>query len=183
MFRYIALDGRPLVGWLILPPDYQEGQRYPMITWVYGGLTYSAERPPTSIAAKDPTNVQLFAAHGYVVLLPSMPLEPFGRASDPLLDLTNGVLPAVNKAVELGIADSPRVGVYGLSYGGYSVMALIGQTNRFRAAVSHAGFADLISFYGTLDARLRYDRDPLQYLSSATIESGQLRMAARRGRM
>ena len=46
------------------------------------------------------------------------------------------------------------------SFGGYSVYGLITQTNRFHAAVSLAGMSNLISNYGTFDARRRYDTFP-----------------------
>ena len=40
-----------------------------------------------------------------------------------------------------------RLGVIGQSYGGYTVNALITQTNRFKAAVSSASISDLPSLY------------------------------------
>jgi dipeptidyl aminopeptidase/acylaminoacyl peptidase len=52
----------------------------------------------------------------------------------------------------MGIADPARLFVLGHSYGGYGVYGLVTQTNRFHAAVALAGFCDLISLYGSLDA-------------------------------
>ena len=39
------------------------------------------------------------------------------------------------------------VGVCGGSYGGYMTMWIVTQTDRFKAAVSHAGLSNHISFY------------------------------------
>src|SRR5262249_21132242 len=78
------------------------------------------------------------------------------EGGDPLLELTNGVLPAIEKAVALAVADPERVFVLGQSYGGYSTYGLITQTQRFKAAVAMAGYTDLVSIYGTFDARKRY---------------------------
>jgi len=54
----------------------------------------------------------------------------------------------------------------GQSTGGFSAYGLITQTDRFKAAVALAGFSDLVSFYGTFDARWRYqstaDEDPFR---------------------
>ena len=61
-----------------------------------------------------------------------------------MADLAKIVLSGVNKAIDLGIADPDRVGLMGTSWGGYSTLALIVQTSRFKAAVMVAGFGDLL---------------------------------------
>src|SRR3546814_8757842 len=68
----------------------------------------------------------------------------------PVDDLMKAVMPAIDKAVELGIADPDRLAVMGNSNGGYSTLALITRTNRFKAAVMNAGFGDLTAFHGTM---------------------------------
>lgn len=177
--EYVGLDGQKLTGWLLLPTEYQQGRRYPTVVWVYAGDNYSDNSPPfwVSLNSSSTFNLQLLAAHGYAVLMPSMPLKPEGIASDPYQDLPNGVLPAIDKAIEAGVADPERLAVAGHSFGGYSVHGLITQTNRFHAAISLAGFANLVSLYGALDARSRYDdfaREHLLHMIYA--ESGQFRM-------
>ncbi|PCD04319.1 hypothetical protein COC42_08575 [Sphingomonas spermidinifaciens] len=57
--------------------------------------------------------------------------------------------------VALGIADPERVGVFGQSYGGYSVMGLLAQTKRFRAGVAIAGISELVSMNGQFDPTAR----------------------------
>ena len=90
--------------------------------------------------------MQLFATRGYAVLLPDAPQ----RLGTPMFDLAKTVLGGVNKAIEMGIADPDRLGVMGHSYGGYSVLSLIVQTNRFKAAMEADGFADLVGHYGAM---------------------------------
>ena len=68
------------------------------------------------------------------------------------------MLPAVDKLVEMGIVDPERIGVIGSSYGGYTVYALLAQAKRFKCAIAQAGISDLVSKYGTFDARKRYNR-------------------------
>jgi dipeptidyl aminopeptidase/acylaminoacyl peptidase len=156
--EYRSLDGEALGAWLILPPDYQEGRRYPVITWVYpGSIAGPTPRYLNDISLSNALNLQIPAAQGYVILCPSMPLAPEGQPDDPMLRLPNGVLPAVERVVELGIADPERIFLMGQSYGGYATYGLITQTQRFKAAVALAGFCNLVSLYGTLDARSRYD--------------------------
>ncbi len=66
----------------------------------------------------------------------------------PMRDIAKSVLPGIDKVIELGVADPDRIGVMGHSHGGYSTMALIVQSARFKAAISADGTADLISSYG-----------------------------------
>lgn len=179
--EYRSQDGRELKGWVMLPVGYQEGKTYPLITVVYAGGVFG-DNPPgmaRTVNRASSLNFQLLAAHGYAVLFPSMPLKPEGETSDPYLELTKGVLPAVDKVIERGIADPKRLGLLGQSYGGYAVYGLLTQTNRFQAAISLAGLSDLISLYGVFDARFRYDQFPHERLLMMTLaEAGQLRMGA-----
>lgn len=178
--EYTSLDGAKLKAWVILPYGYEKGKRYPLLTWVYAG-SVAAPRPSAyqSINSSGSLNLQIPAGRGYVVLIPSMPLSPEGVADDPMLRLPNGVLPAVDKLVELGIADPARLFLMGQSFGGFSTYGLITQTRRFTAAVSLAGLSNLISLYSQFDARLRYSDYPHENLFQAALfESAQVRMGS-----
>jgi dipeptidyl aminopeptidase/acylaminoacyl peptidase len=144
---YRSIDGEQLRGALILPTDYQKGERYPLIVYLYGGLSLSNRVNQFGLAGQGVNNMQLFGTRGYAVLTPDTPL----KVGTPMQDLLKTVMPAIDKVVEMGIADSNRIGVMGHSYGGYSTLALIVQTTRFRAAVSSAGPANLINSYGQMD--------------------------------
>lgn len=155
LIDYRTADGEALHGEVILPPDYQPGRRYPTLVWVYGGYQV---RSLDGDFFLDPFiagfyNLQLYAAKGYVVLVPSMPLGDARR--DVYAQIPKGVMPAIDRLVELGIADPDRLGVFGQSFGGYSVYALVGQTDRFKAAVTMAGLTDLASLYGEFDPTAR----------------------------
>lgn len=52
---------------------------------------------------------------------------------------------------ERGIADPGRLGVAGWSNGGYLTNCLISKTDRFKAASSGAGIADIVLEWGTND--------------------------------
>ena len=62
------------------------------------------------------------------------------------------VLPGINKIVEMGIGDPDRIGIAGHSNGGYSVLSLIVQTSRFKAAADIDGMGNLMGMYGEMDA-------------------------------
>lgn len=177
---YASLDGVPLKAWLLLPAGYVEGRRYPLLTWVYGGMV-AGPKPPSGwkINGSNALNMQVPAGRGYAVLLPSMPLAPPGLADDPMRRAPEGVLPAIDKVVSLGIADPDRLFVAGQSFGGYSALSLITQTNMFKAAAALAAPSNLISLYGAFDARARYDELPQEFLFQVTLlESDQVHMGA-----
>ena len=136
-------DGVQLRGALLLPADYRPGTRYPLIVNVYGGEMMSNRVNQFGFSWSSVLNMQLLATRGYAVLLPDTIL----RQGTPMTDIPNCVLPGVNKVIEMGIADPEKLGVMGASYGGYSALALVVQTNRFKAAISDAGPASLIGIY------------------------------------
>ena len=141
---WLSDDGKRLHGTLLLPSDYLEGRRYPLIVLVYGGASLSDFFDHFGWYG---FNLQLFATRGYAVLLPDCPQ----RLGTPMLDLAKTVLPGVNRVIELGIADPERLGVMGHSYGGYSTLSLLVQTARFKAAIEADGPGDLAAFYGEMD--------------------------------
>lgn len=146
LVKWLSEDGEPLEGALLLPTDYQEGQRYPLIVYVYGGFSLSDCLDQFGLVGPGPFNMQLFSTRGYAVLLPDAPQH----LGTPMRDLAKTVLPGVSRVIEMGIADPDRLGVMGHSYGGYSTLALIVQTTQFKAAVEADGYGDLIGHYGEM---------------------------------
>jgi dipeptidyl aminopeptidase/acylaminoacyl peptidase len=161
LVRWLSTDGEELQGALVLPPDFREGRRYPLIVWVYGGAILSDHLDHFGLAGTGPFNLQLLATRGYAILLPDAPQHP----GTPMLDLAKTILPGVDKVISMGVADPDRLGVMGHSYGGYSVLSLIVQTRRFKAAIEADGKGDLISAYGQMQ------RDGTAY-QTAIMERG-----------
>jgi dipeptidyl aminopeptidase/acylaminoacyl peptidase len=160
LIRWRSTDGTQLSGALILPTGYQPGHTYPLVVRVYGG-TRQSRFANTFVGAGDMFVMQLFATRGFAVFMPDIPQRP----GTPMRDIAAAVLPGIDRLVDLGIVDPDRLGILGHSYGGYSVLALLVQTNRFRAALASAGFADLVSGYRSLW--------PGGGSTEASIENGQ----------
>ena len=57
----------------------------------------------------------------------------------------------VDFVIDKGIADPDRLGVCGLSGGGILTCWIVGQTDRFKAAVPENPITNMTSFYGTSD--------------------------------
>jgi dipeptidyl aminopeptidase/acylaminoacyl peptidase len=154
---YTSTDGASLTAWLLLPPDYVDGSQVPVVTVVYPGSMYSSSVPSSfSVFQSHFEHPQLFAALGYAVLVPSMPAPNSPADSHALEPLLSGVIPAIDAAVERGFADRDRVAVLGQSDGGFAVLGLIVQTNRFRSAIASASFSNLVSLYGTFYGQYRH---------------------------
>ncbi len=150
LIEWVSSDGARLRGALLLPAGYKKGRRYPLIVNVYGGALLSERINQFGLAAfGNITNQQFWTTRGYAVLLPDTPL----RVGTPMLDLAKTLLPGVDKVVEMGIADPERLGIWGSSYGGYSTLAVLAQTTRFKAAAVDAGFANMVSLYGWMAER------------------------------
>src|SRR5204862_7763130 len=85
----------------------------------------------------------LLSAHGYAVVKPSVGFE----IGYPGVACIKGLTAAANAVIQLGVADSARLGVQGTSYGGYATNLLITQTARFKAAINISGKVNMVSFY------------------------------------
>jgi dipeptidyl aminopeptidase/acylaminoacyl peptidase len=133
LINYLDADGRSQYGVLHYPVGYQKGMRYPTVFLIYE--TYFDD---TWDAVAN-----LLAARGFAVVKPSVSFE-IGFPGEAWL---KGVTAAANHVIQMGVADSARLGVHGTSYGGYATNLLITQTNRFKAAINISGKVDIISFY------------------------------------
>lgn len=133
LISYLDADGRNQYGVLHYPVGYQKGTRYPTVM-----LIYESYFDDTWDAVAN-----LLAARGFAVVKPSVSFET-GYPGEAWL---KGVTAAANAVIQMGIADSARLGVQGQSYGGYATNLLITQTNRFKAAINVSGKVDIISFY------------------------------------
>jgi dipeptidyl aminopeptidase/acylaminoacyl peptidase len=133
LLSYLDADGHSKYAVVHYPADYQKGKAYPTVFIIYEDFFDDS----WDVAAN------ILSANGYVVVKPSVDFET-GFPGEAWL---KGVTAAANKLIELGVADSARLGVQGTSYGGYATNLLITQTNRFKAAINISGKVDIISFY------------------------------------
>lgn len=143
--EFRTLNGKTAHGALLLPAGYTPGKRYPLIVYQYPGDNRSRNGNLFGFNSVSDMveNWQFFATRGYAVLMCDVPAKP----ETYMRDIAAAVLPAVDKVIDLGIADPERLGITGQSNGGYGVLSLIVQTNRFKAAVDRMGPGNLISQY------------------------------------
>jgi dipeptidyl aminopeptidase/acylaminoacyl peptidase len=145
---YKRRDGVDLNGTLYLPPGYQAGTRLPVVMWAYprefgdadsaGQITGSPHRFTTYTGASH----LFLLTQGYAIFDdPKMPIIGAGEtANDTYVDqLTMDAEAAVNKVVDMGVADRDRLAVGGHSYGAFMTANLLAHTDLFRAGVARSG--------------------------------------------
>ncbi|HEX8525762.1 alpha/beta hydrolase family protein, partial [Allosphingosinicella sp.] len=172
-------DGSSRMSWLLLPPGHRPGQRVPAIVNVYPGNGNAASWSRWRLDSTTPLNDHILAARGYAILYPSLPsAQTLPR--DPLENLADSLLAAVDAAIAEGYIDPDRLAVQGHSFGGYAAAAVIGQTNRFKAAVAQSAPYNLYSLYGQIDPRRRLavEQDGLNLYNVSLLETGHGGMGA-----
>jgi len=147
LVTYKRADGVPLSFTLYLPPDYKAGTRLPAVVWAYPYEFSDASTAGqvTGHAAQSFTQLnyhQMIVLHGYA-LIDDAAMPIIGDAetvNNTYLDqLVMDAQAAVDKAVEMGVADRDRVGVFGHSYGAFMTANLLAHSNLFHAAVAESG--------------------------------------------
>jgi dipeptidyl aminopeptidase/acylaminoacyl peptidase len=142
-------DGMPVQGWLITPAPAPAG-RLPMITVVHGGPAAAVQ--PYFFG---PGFNRSLLEHGHALFMPN-PRGSYGQGEAFTLatarDFGHGdlrdILAGVQKVIATHPVDPQRLGVTGVSYGGFMTMWATTQTPMFKAAVARAGISDWLSYYG-----------------------------------
>ena len=145
--RAKSKDGLDIQYWLMKPPAFDASKKYPVVFLIHGGPQGAWE---DGWSAR--WNPSLWSAQGWVVVCPNprgstgfgqkfvddISLDWGGKVMDDLTSVFDAV-------VKLPFVDPSKQGVAGASYGGYAVNWLLGQTDRFKAAVTHDGVFNLES--------------------------------------
>lgn len=149
-WQFISHRGDTITGQYYLPIGMEEGRKYPVVVYYYGGCS------PTGSYLESYYSPQMFAAQDYIFLV----LEPSGatgfgqefsaRHINAWGDYTADDIIEGVKAFCAGhdYADASKVGCMGASYGGFMTQYLQTKTDIFAAAVSHAGISNITSYWG-----------------------------------
>ncbi len=140
-------------GWLLRPPEFDPSETYPLAVEVHGG--------PHAMWTTSGTmwhEFQTLAARGYVVFW-SNPRgsSGYGEAYMSAIERDWGdvtmtdVMAGVDAVTDRSFVDETTVCLTGGSFGGFMTGWMVGQTDRFTAAVSQRGVYDFTGFYGSTD--------------------------------
>ncbi len=151
-------DDKQIQGWIAYPPDFDANKKYPLILEIHGG-------PHTAYAGSFAAEIQLMAAHGYVVLYTNpRGSTSYGEAfaqeihhNYPSHDHTD-LMDGVDALIAKGFIDPDRLFITGGSGGGVLTAWAIGHTDRFAAAVVAKPVINWFSFVLTADAYSYFSR-------------------------
>ncbi|MDH5344816.1 MAG: S9 family peptidase [Gammaproteobacteria bacterium] len=155
--RFDSADGTSVEAFFYRPADFDDSRRYPTILWLHGG-------PAAQFTYDYSETGQLFAANGYVVIMPN-PRGSVGYGQEFAQGTVAAwgekdfadAMAAVDHGIEIGIVDPERMGVGGWSYGGILTNFVITQTDRFKAAMSGASLGLTTANYGHDHYQLMYE--------------------------
>ena len=144
-------DGKQMLYWVILPPNFDATKKYPTLLFCEGG-----PQSPVSQFWSYRWNFMIMASHGYVVIAPNRHgLPGFGSewceeiSGDWTGQCMDDYLTAIDDAVkQLPYVDKNRLGAVGASFGGFSVYYLAGHHDkRFKCFIAHDGAFNLEAMY------------------------------------
>jgi dipeptidyl aminopeptidase/acylaminoacyl peptidase len=172
LVKYKRKDGMDLSFTLYLPPGYQEGTRVPTILYAYP-LDYADAAKAGQVTGSQQTftrlrNHTLLLMAGYALICDAaFPIvgDP-KKAYDTYLDqLVMDARAAVDKAVEIGVADPSRIGVTGHSHGALMTVNLLAHSELFRAGVATSGsYNKTLTAFGFQNERRSVWQAPDVYL-------------------
>ena len=144
-------DGKDMMYWIVLPSHFDASKKYPTLLFCEGG-----PQSPVSQFWSYRWNMQIMAAHGYVVIAPNRRgLPGFGSewneevSGDWTGQCMKDYLTAIDDAsTHLPFVDKDKLGAVGASFGGFSVYYLAGHHDkRFKCFIAHDGAFNLESMY------------------------------------
>lgn len=149
LVKYKRPDGVDLSMELYLPPDYQQGKRYPAVFWAYprevanaavaGEITGS----PYRFTVIRGYSELFFLLDGYVVMddVSAMPVigDPETVNNTYVEQIVADAKAAIDKGADMGVVDPNRVGVGGHSYGAFMTANLLAHSTVFRAGIAESG--------------------------------------------
>jgi dipeptidyl aminopeptidase/acylaminoacyl peptidase len=153
-FWFRGAHGDRVEGFVVRPPNFNHGQKYPVKFLIHGG--------PQSAWGDDWSyrwNPELFAANGYVVVMINFHGSTgYGQkftdairgdwGGAPFEDLMKGLDYAEQ---HYPFIDKDRECALGASYGGYMANWILGHSDRFKCIVSHDGMFNTTSAWGTTE--------------------------------
>ena len=144
-------DGKDMLTWIILPPNFDESKKYPTLLFCEGG-----PQSPVSQFWSYRWNFMIMASQGYIVVAPNRRgLPGFGQewleeiSGDWTGQCMQDYLAAIDDAANnLSYVDKDHLGAVGASFGGFSVYYLAGiHEKRFKAFIAHDGAFNLAAMY------------------------------------
>jgi dipeptidyl aminopeptidase/acylaminoacyl peptidase len=142
---YALATGAKLTGYLSLPPDYQQGQKYPAILLLHGGRGDDVKELRNRTAGLLKAGpVKKHLCRRYVVFSAAYQSQYLGSPQE-----IDSLAAALKTLAGLPQVDRTRLAALGVSHGGYLALMCAGHTRmpvQIKAAVSVSGVVDVAAF-------------------------------------
>ncbi|RYG75279.1 S9 family peptidase [bacterium] len=151
IITYPRADGVVLSATLYTPPGYDAKRDgpLPMLMWAYPREFRDADAAsqitdsPNRFSRPDGSSHLFLLTQGYAILDgPAMPIIGVGdvEPNDTYIEqLVSSAKAAVDKVVDMGVADRDRIGVGGHSYGAFMTANLLAHSDLFRTGIARSG--------------------------------------------
>ena len=148
LVKYERNDGVPLSATLYLPADYKEGQKLPLLVWAYPREFNDAKTAgqisgsPSRFTSMRGITHLTFLTQGYAIMdAATMPVigDPETMNDTFIEQIVAAAEAAIDKAVDMGVADRDRVAVGGHSYGAFMTANLLAHCDLFKAGLARSG--------------------------------------------
>lgn len=169
LFRWKTFKGKPAVGIIYRPDNFDAKKKYPMICYFYEELDNTLNNYYAPAPIRSAVNIPFFVSRGYVIFVPSIKYE-IGHPGKSAYDY---VVSGAKAMVAKGYIDSKNIAIQGHSWGGYQVAYLVTATNMFKAAWAGAPVANMTSAYGGIRWESGVSRQ-FQYEKSQSRIGGNL---------
>jgi dipeptidyl aminopeptidase/acylaminoacyl peptidase len=157
LVHYPGPDGKPVPAYLFVPKNLDRTKKHPAVVWVHGdgvNQNYDGWHVQRNYAVYYSFH-QYLLQQGYVVIAPDYRGSiGYGSAwrEGVYMDVGGNDFKDAAMSADylktLPYVDSDRVGIWGLSYGGFfTLLAVTERPTTFRAAVNVAGVADYAMYY------------------------------------
>ena len=157
LVHYPGPDGQPVPAWLYLPKNLDRTKKHPVIVWIHGdgvNQNYDGWHVQRNYAVYSSFH-QYLLQQGYIVIAPDYRGSiGYGKAWRQAVYMDVGGKDAKDAWMvadylkTLPYVDTERVGVWGLSYGGFfTLIAVTDQPRLFRCAIDVAGVVDYAMYY------------------------------------
>ena len=155
--HYAGPDGQQVPAWLFVPKNLDRSKKHPAVVWIHGdgvNQNYDGWHVQRNYAVYYSFH-QYLLQQGYIVIAPDYRGSiGYGRdwREGVYMDVggkdAKDAWMAANYLKTLSYVDTDRVGVWGLSYGGFfTLIAVTDQPQLFKAAVDVAGVVDYAMYY------------------------------------
>jgi dienelactone hydrolase len=166
LLTWKAFDGTQDQGILYKPENFDPEKRYPVILNYYENVSDGLNGYLEPQFSDGDLNIPWFVSNGYLVFSPDIHF----RNGEPGSCVMNDVLSGAQYLAKKPFVNAKRMGLEGISLGGYETNYIVTHTHFFAAACSASGVSDCISFYGSLTGSGASEEEQ--------VEQGQTRIGA-----